>query len=86
MLLRGIYRIKYINNSWLVDIDGYQMPFPDAKTASQYLDYINLWADNGQVVSYDFAKQHFVWFQAPNVRVGIASKLHRGKRMRTTNA
>ena len=79
---RGIYKLRF-NNSWYVDIDGHQVPFPNFKTASQYLDYLNLWADSGEVASYDPVKQSLVWFKVPNVRLGIANKRHRGHRMAT---
>jgi hypothetical protein len=57
----GIHKLKYIADKWNVWIDGYSIPFPDLKEAQSYLDYINRWASQGEVISYDPIHETLIW-------------------------
>jgi hypothetical protein len=57
----GIHKLKYIADKWNVWIDGYSIPFPDLKEAQSYLDYINSWASQGEVISYDAIHETLIW-------------------------
>lgn len=67
MQQRGIHRLQYINNSWCVAVDGHRIPFPSLKLATQYYEYLKLWAEEGYLAYYDQEKG-LSWMAVPNVR------------------
>lgn len=80
MQQRGIYRLQYINNTWVVAIDGHRITFPNLKLATQYLEYLKLWAEEGYLAYYDQEKG-LSWMETPNVRSQTPLK----KRIRITH-